>query len=60
MHSDIGKCDAQIKETEVAPELCSAQYVCKENEHVGQAQNCNLVEDLNSVATRVFQRPNTE
>ena len=60
MHSDIGKRDAQIKETDVVPELCPAQYVCKENEQVGQAQNCDLVENLDSVTTRILQRFDTE
>ena len=57
---DVCERDAQVNDAEVAPEMSLAHYVCKENEHVGQAQNCDLVEYLDFVATRILQRPDTE
>ena len=53
VHCDVGERDAQVKDAEVTPELSLANYVCEEDEHVGQAQNCDLVKHFNFVATRV-------
>ena len=58
MHCDVGERDAQVKVANVTPKLSITNNVCEEDENVDQAQNCDLVEYLDHVASRVFQRLN--
>ena len=56
MHCNVGESYGQVKDADVTPKLSITNDVCEEDENVDQAQNCDLVEHLDHIASRIFQR----